>query len=78
MFWCTGFPLGSEVDVPGFEAVEDAVFAPDQRIVEGQRPERLPLDLTEELHLPFDRFAVAYRRALVELGFPALGRQLTP
>jgi phenylpropionate dioxygenase-like ring-hydroxylating dioxygenase large terminal subunit len=70
VFWCTGFPLGTEVDVPAFEAVEEAVFAPDQRIVEGQRPERLPLDLTEELHLPFDRFAVAYRRALVDLGFP--------
>ncbi|HEX7131367.1 MAG TPA: aromatic ring-hydroxylating dioxygenase subunit alpha [Iamia sp.] len=76
VFWCTGFPLGTEVDVPAFEAVEDAVFAPDQRIVEGQRPERLPLDLTEELHLPFDRFAVAYRRALVDLGFPALGRHM--
>lgn len=73
IFWCTGFPLGTEVDIPAFEAVEDAVFDPDQRIVEGQRPERLPLDLTEELHLPFDRFAVAYRRALVDLGFPQVG-----
>ena len=41
----------------------------DKAIVEGQRPELLPLDLTEELHLPFDRFAVAYRRVLTELGY---------
>jgi phenylpropionate dioxygenase-like ring-hydroxylating dioxygenase large terminal subunit len=71
VFWCTGFPLGTEVDVAAFEAVEEAVWAPDRQVVEGQRPERLPVDLTEELHLPFDRFAVAYRRALAGLGFPS-------
>jgi phenylpropionate dioxygenase-like ring-hydroxylating dioxygenase large terminal subunit len=71
VFWCTGFPLGTEVDVAAFEAVEDAVWAPDRRVIEGQRPDRLPVDLTEELHLPFDRFAVAYRRALGGLGFPS-------
>ncbi len=70
IFWCTGFPHGAEVDIPAFEAVEDAVWRPDRRIVESQRPEALPLDLLDELHLPFDRFAVAYRRALTELGFP--------
>jgi vanillate O-demethylase monooxygenase subunit len=53
------------------EAMERAVFDADRRIVETQRPDALPLDLTTELHLPFDRLAVAYRRALVELGFPA-------
>jgi phenylpropionate dioxygenase-like ring-hydroxylating dioxygenase large terminal subunit len=77
LFWCTGFPVGTEVDIPAFEAVEDAVWSPDRRIVEGQRPDLLPLDLTEELHLPFDRFAVAYRRALAELGFPQPTRQST-
>jgi phenylpropionate dioxygenase-like ring-hydroxylating dioxygenase large terminal subunit len=72
LFWCTGFPLATEVDIPSFEAIEDAVWAPDRRVVEGQRPERLPVDLTEELHLPFDKLAVAYRRALVDLGFPSV------
>lgn len=71
VFWCTGFPIGTEVDIAAFEEIEWAVWNPDKRIVEGQRPERLPIDLTEELHLPFDRFAVAYRRALANLGFPA-------
>jgi phenylpropionate dioxygenase-like ring-hydroxylating dioxygenase large terminal subunit len=78
VFWCTGFALGTEVDIPAFEAIEDAVWAPDRRVVEGQRPERLPVDLTEELHLPFDRFAVAYRRALTDLGFPSPTRRPAP
>lgn len=53
------------------EAGQDAVMSSDRRVVAGQRPERLPLDLAAELHLPFDRQAVAYRRALAELGFPS-------
>jgi len=36
----------------------------DKPLVEGQRPERLPLDLREEVHVPADRMSVAYRRAL--------------
>ena len=31
-------------------------------------PERIPLDLREELHVRSDRLAVAYRRWLKELG----------
>ena len=69
-------PHGAEVDIPAFEAVEDAVWRPDRRIVESQRPEALPLDLLEELHLPFDRFAVAYRRALTDAGFPRATREV--
>jgi len=37
----------------------------DKPMVEGQHPEDLPLDLTEEIHIPADRFSVTYRRALV-------------
>lgn len=37
----------------------------DKPMVEGQHPEDLPLDLTEEIHIPADRFSVEYRRALV-------------
>jgi phenylpropionate dioxygenase-like ring-hydroxylating dioxygenase large terminal subunit len=41
----------------------------DQRIVESQRPEELPLDLAAELHLRGpDAASVAYRRALGALG----------
>ncbi len=56
--------------------VEDGVFIDfqntlmeqDRRIVESQRPERLPLDLQAELHLKSDRLAIAYRRYLAEQG----------
>ena len=43
---------------------EDVIFNQDQRIVESQRPEIVPFDLADELHLTFDAVAVAYRRAM--------------
>ena len=43
---------------------EDVIFEQDRRIVESQRPERVPFDLADELHLTFDAVAVAYRRAM--------------
>jgi vanillate O-demethylase monooxygenase subunit len=33
-------------------------------VVESQRPEQVPFDLADELHLKFDAVAVAYRRAM--------------
>ncbi|MFA3918700.1 Rieske 2Fe-2S domain-containing protein [Ruegeria hyattellae] len=45
----------------------------DKPLVEGQHPEDLPLDLTEEMHIPADRISMDYRRALVKkfgLGAP--------
>ncbi len=38
-------------------------------MVENQRPETLPLDLTTEAHIPADRSSIAYRRGLKRLGF---------
>lgn len=49
-------------------AFQDRIFAEDQPIVASQRPERLPLDLAEELHLPSDRMAIAYRQYIRRLG----------
>jgi phenylpropionate dioxygenase-like ring-hydroxylating dioxygenase large terminal subunit len=46
------------------QAFERTIFGQDQRVVESQRPERVPFDLTAELHLTFDAVAVAYRRAM--------------
>jgi vanillate O-demethylase monooxygenase subunit len=43
---------------------EDTIFNQDQRVVESQRPEQVPFDLADELHLKFDAVAVAYRRAM--------------
>jgi len=57
--------------------VEDAhafnlkIFEEDRRIVESQRPARLPLDPTAEMHIPADASSIAYRRGLKRMG---LGR----
>ena len=51
-----------------FQDFEDVIFGQDVRVVESQRPEEVPFDLSEELHLKFDSVAVAYRRAMTDLG----------
>lgn len=44
----------------------------DRPMVEEQRPEDLPLDLTAEIHIPADRVSLEYRRGLIErFGFGA-------
>ena len=60
LFWLCAFPVGVEVDAGAYEELESRIWLPDRAVVEGQRPERLPLDLLEEVHLPFDRLAIAY------------------
>jgi vanillate O-demethylase monooxygenase subunit len=52
--------------IQGFERT---IFGQDQRVVESQRPDRVPFDLAAELHLTFDAVAVAYRRAMRAQGF---------
>ena len=57
-------------ETPSQEIIDfqDAVTGEDIPIVESQRPELLPLDLQEELHLRSDRTAIAYRKYLKQLG----------
>lgn len=69
---CTGycyqsrdFALDAE-DGP-FALFQEVLAAQDRPIVESQLPADVPLEATGELHLPFDRVAVAYRRALRRL-----------
>lgn len=64
VFMNYGDPAGD----PEIAAFQDRIFAQDQPIVASQRPERLPLDLAEELHLPSDRLAIAYRKYIRALG----------
>ena len=45
-----------------------SIFEEDRVIVESQRPELLPLDLQDELHLRSDRVAIAYRSWLRQIG----------
>jgi hypothetical protein len=51
-----------------FETME-TVYRQDFVIVENQRPEELPLDLSEELHLKGpDAVALEYRKMMREIG----------
>lgn len=47
---------------------QDKVTGEDIPMVESQRPELLPLDLQDELHLRSDRTAIAYRKYLRRMG----------
>ena len=47
---------------------EKVVFGQDQQVVESQRPEQVPFDLADELHLPFDAVAINYRRTMQKQG----------
>lgn len=60
---------GFEQPAEELRRFQDRVTAEDIPIVESQRPELLPLDLQEELHLRSDRIAIAYRRWLKQLGY---------
>lgn len=67
--WFTIFlNYGDPADDPGLVDFQSRIFAQDVPIVTSQRPERLPLDLAEELHLPSDRLAIAYRQYIRRLG----------
>lgn len=72
IYWVTTF--SDEVSLSPEEIDQGFLpfFAEDQVIVEQQRPEWLPLDVTDEPHMPFDKISVAYRRSLARLGFPVV------
>jgi phenylpropionate dioxygenase-like ring-hydroxylating dioxygenase large terminal subunit len=58
-----------DIPVEEVHAFNLRIFAEDRRIVEAQKPERLPLDLLLEVHIPADRSSIAYRRGLKGMGF---------
>ncbi|MCC5021780.1 MAG: hypothetical protein J6386_02800 [Candidatus Synoicihabitans palmerolidicus] len=55
-------PAQSSIDM------QMAVLEEDRPMVEAQRPEEIPLDLTEEFHISADRLSATYRRALRDMG----------
>ncbi|MEM7534677.1 MAG: aromatic ring-hydroxylating dioxygenase subunit alpha [Chloroflexota bacterium] len=70
---CRGYCIigrNYDLDQPDsvLQSFEDTIFGQDQRIVESQRPEQVPFDLADELHLKFDAVAVNYRRAMQQQG----------
>ncbi len=58
-----------DIPVEEVHAFNLRVFAEDRRMVEAQKPERLPLDLLAEAHIPADRSSIQYRRGLKRMGF---------
>ncbi len=60
--------FGDELTDADIISRQDQVFAQDKWIVESQTPPEIPLDLTDELHIRADKFSVAYRRWLADLG----------
>ncbi len=65
-------PLTRNFDTTGdLQAVYDfnaQIFAEDQEMVEAQKPEELPLDISMEAHFEADRSSTMYRRILAEWG----------
>jgi phenylpropionate dioxygenase-like ring-hydroxylating dioxygenase large terminal subunit len=73
---CTGYLIiGRNYDrdqpVEMLQDFEDTIFEQDRRMVESQRPWKVPFDLAAEMHLKFDAVAVAYRRAMSRNGLAA-------
>lgn len=70
---CRGYCIigrNYDLDQPDsvLQSFEDTIFNQDKRIVESQRPEQVPFDLADELHLKFDAVAINYRRAMHNQG----------
>lgn len=66
---CTGYLViarNYEHDQPIsiLQDFENTIFEQDRAMVESQRPEKVPFDLADEMHLKFDAVAVAYRRSM--------------
>lgn len=73
-FWFLARNYALEEDDADFIGFEAAVLEQDLRIVESQRPELLPDDLSAELHIRgVDRVSIEYRRWLLELAATADG-----
>lgn len=58
-----------DTDDDVFRQLSVDVFAQDARVVQSQRPEEIPVDLKQELHIKVpDAFSVEYRRVLQKIG----------
>jgi vanillate O-demethylase monooxygenase subunit len=68
-FWYLGrnYATDTEYDAEFLE-FERRILEQDKPVVESQRPEQLPLDLTKELHIKIaDKISLNYRRALIDM-----------
>ena len=65
---CTARNFAPELTRDDVLRRQDLVYMQDGEICETQRPERIPLDLRQELHHNTDRLGAEYRRWLSEIG----------
>jgi Vanillate O-demethylase oxygenase C-terminal domain len=56
-----------DIDEKTLRNFEEVIFGQDQIVVESQRPEQVPFDLTAKLI--FHAVAIAYRKAMQKYGF---------
>jgi vanillate O-demethylase monooxygenase subunit len=67
-FWFIARNYALDQDDQDFVAFEDEILDQDQPVVESQRPEELPVDLSAELHVRgADKVSLEYRRWLIEI-----------
>jgi phenylpropionate dioxygenase-like ring-hydroxylating dioxygenase large terminal subunit len=57
-----------EIPVEVYLNIQNQVASQDIAIVNSQQPRRLPLNLQAEVHLPSDRYSIAYRQWLKQQG----------
>lgn len=66
MLMAQDYELGDGADA--LIEFQTKVLNEDRPVVESQRPEEIPLDLTEEFHIRADRFSTHFRQALKRFG----------
>lgn len=64
--------FGPDIPLEQILSRQNIVFEQDRRIVESQRPPRLPLDPQSEMHVVSDRMGIEYRRWIRALGEAAM------
>ena len=74
LFAVTARNFDQDKPVEDVVAFQIKIYGEDRMVVERQNPERLPLDLSEEVHVRADRTSITYRQELSKLG---LGRKFT-
>jgi methylxanthine N1-demethylase len=75
-FWFIARNYALDQHDEDFVRFEDVILQQDRPVVESQRPEELPVDLTAELHIRgADRVSLDYRRWLIEIAREYGGRR---
>ena len=66
--WLLTTVVDLDEDLASYQSFNEIIFDQDVKVVESQRPRRLPLDPRAEVHQRADKMSLAYRRWLVARG----------